>query len=90
MQLSSGLSISPDVPRFYFDLHDGGRLTCDDAWVELANVHLARAEAARTLAEVTRDVLGDEARRVITVEVRDEAHQPLFRAALLFGIEEVG
>jgi hypothetical protein len=68
-------------------MHDGGRLTPDDAGVDLANVHVARAEAARTLAEVERDVLGDEARRVITVEVRDEANQPLFRAALLFGIE---
>ncbi len=75
------------MPRYYFDTRDDDYFLRDEEGVELADVAIARAEAARTLAEIARDVLPGSERREIAVDVRDGTEQPLFRAVLLFGIE---
>ena len=74
------------MPRYYFDIQDGDLFTPDDDGVELEGVEAARDEAARTLGEMARDVLPGTARRVLKVEVRNEAKQPLLEARLMFEV----
>jgi hypothetical protein len=77
------------MPRYYFDTQDGDYILCDDDGVELPGLDMARAEAARTVAEMARDILPGQECREIAVEVLDEARRPLFRAALWFEIEKL-
>ena len=77
------------MPRYYFDTRDGNDVLCDDEGLELPGLDIARAEAARTVAEMARDRLPGEECREIAVEVLDEARRPLFRAALWFEIEKL-
>jgi hypothetical protein len=89
-QPSDAVALDCRVPRYFFNTKDDDHILLDDEGVDLADLVTARAEAARTLAEIARDVLPGETSREITVEVRDAAQQPLFRAALLFGVEDLG
>jgi hypothetical protein len=74
------------VPRYYFDFRDGDACTFDDVGVDLEGIEAARDEAARALGEMARDVLPGASRRVLGVEVRDEAKEPLLDARLVFEV----
>jgi hypothetical protein len=76
------------MPRYFFDTMDSGRLICDESGVELPSIQAARAEAARSLADIARDMSPDDHREVV-VEVSDGEGCPLFRAALYFEIEDL-
>ena len=75
------------VPRYFFDLRDGERFTRDDEGTELDGVEGARREAARTLAQMGKDVLPEAVHRELALEVRTEGPEPLLRAVLVYHVE---
>ena len=64
------------MPRYYFDLRDGDKLTSDEIGLELSSFHAAQEEAARSLADLAREALQthhiDGAGGRLGVEVRDD------------------
>ena len=60
------------MPRFYFDVREGDRLTRDDNGLELDNLDAAERAAAEGAAEIGRDCLPKGNARDVTVEVRNE------------------
>ncbi len=76
------------MPRYHFDMLDGDTFIPDETGIELLGVELARAEAARSLADKVRD-LPTAAPRQITVEVSDGEGRPIFRASLYAEIEDL-
>jgi hypothetical protein len=59
------------VPRFYFDVSDGDRVTRDNDGLELASLEAAEREAKRGAAEMGRDTLPKDCPE-LSVQVRDE------------------
>jgi hypothetical protein len=76
------------MPRYFFDTMDSGRFISDESGIELPSIQAARAEAARSLTDIARDMSPDNRREVI-VEVSDDEGRPLFRTALYFEIEDL-
>jgi hypothetical protein len=76
------------MPRYFFDTMDGGRFISDESGIELPNIQAARAEAARSLTDIARDMSPDD-RREVVVEVSDDEGRPLFRTALYFEVEDL-
>jgi len=72
--------------RYYFVVRDGDAFAEDDEGLEFDGIEAAQNEATRVLGELAKDVLPGATRRVIAVEVRDEAKFPLLRAMLLFQV----
>jgi hypothetical protein len=66
------------VPRFYFDVWDGGGFTRDDEGLELASLEAAEHEARRTAAGIGHDRLPKGDTHEITVKVRDDSGLPVF------------
>jgi hypothetical protein len=75
------------MPRYHFDLHDGARFTTDETGVELDGIKAARQEAARRLAELAQEILPDDVRRELVIEVKDETGQRVLVAKLSVSIE---
>jgi hypothetical protein len=71
------------VALYFFDTHDGGIVTEDDVGVQYPNLELVKAEAAKTLAEVARDVVPGTVKRELAVTVRDKVGSVLI-ATMLF------
>jgi hypothetical protein len=71
------------VPVFYFDTRDNDRLTEDDVGLEFPDLETVKAQAAVSLAELARDVLPGNEKRMLSVEVRDEK-QTILIATLVF------
>jgi len=77
------------MPRYYFDVHDGETFTRDDEGVELDGIEAAKAEASKTLPEIACGTKPDGNRRDYTIEVRDETGRPVLRAGLSFFVESL-
>jgi hypothetical protein len=75
------------MPCYYFDSHDGMRFTTDETGVELDGINAARQEAARRLAELAQEILPDDDRREVVIEVKDETGQRVLVAKLSVSIE---
>ena len=75
------------MPRYHFDLHDGARFTTDETGVELEGIKAARQEAARRLAELAQEIVPDDVRREVVIEVKDETGQRVLVAKLSVSIE---
>jgi hypothetical protein len=71
------------MPRYYFDLRDDDACTFDDVGLVLAGVEAAREESTRALADLSQGVLVGAHRKVLAIEVRDEAKQALFELRLV-------
>ena len=69
------------MPRFFFDISNGG-LTIDDTGVEFPNAHAARDAAVETLPHIALDHIGEGLCREVLVLMRGEDGQPLFTASL--------
>ncbi len=78
-----------NVPRYFFDVHDGG-FERDNDGVELAGIDEARKQVWRSLPEMTaqREADGNMACQ-LRMDVRDESGKHVFHAALAFVIEPV-
>ena len=71
------------MPLYFFDIRDNGDFIEDDKGVEFPDLEAVKIEAARSLAEIARDVLPGSVKRNLAVEVRDE-HGPVLRAIMTF------
>ena len=71
------------MPRYFFDTRDGDKFIQDDEGQELPDLLRVKAEAARSLAELAKDVIPASDRRSLTVEVRD-TQQAVLEARLTF------
>jgi hypothetical protein len=71
------------MPRYFFDTRYNETFIPDDTGMELPDLETVKAEAAKSLAELAKDVLPSSLKRSWTVEVRDE-RQPVLMAILNF------
>ena len=69
------------MPRFYFDISDGG-LIIDNTGTEYPNAHVARDAAIKTLPHLAKDHISDGPSREVLVLMRDEHGRALFTASL--------
>ncbi len=70
------------MPRFYFDVWEGGKVTRDDEGLELESPEAAEHEAARAAAEMGKESLPKGRCSEIRVQVRDERGQTMFSLAV--------
>ncbi|WP_336490266.1 DUF6894 family protein [Methylobacterium nigriterrae] len=72
------------MPRFFFDVHDGGP-EFDDTGTELSGPDEARQKAKRLLPDIAReDIPKDGDQRTFTVMVKDETGHPVYSATLTY------
>jgi hypothetical protein len=45
------------LPRFYFDVREGARVSRDDVGLDLESLDIAQGEAIRAAADISRDSL---------------------------------
>lgn len=72
------------MPRFFFDVSDGEKLTTDEIGLELGDLERVRSEAIDALPDLAREQLPDGDERVFAVQARDEAGRVVFTATLSF------
>ena len=58
--------------RYYFDLREGNEVWPDEEGTVLAGLSAVRAEAARSLADMVKDVEDVENLRSLSIDVRDK------------------
>jgi hypothetical protein len=71
------------MPRYYFDARNDDACRFDDVGLVLAGVEAAQEEATRALAALSQGILVGTHRKVLAIEVRDEAKQALFELKLV-------
>ena len=59
------------MPKFFFDLHESGRVLRDEDGIELADERSAELQARRTACDVTKDSF-EQGDTTVKVLVRDE------------------
>jgi hypothetical protein len=69
---------------YFFDTRDDDEVILDDVGLECLNLEAVKAEAAKSLAELARDVLPGSLRRRLGVDVRDDDHRPVMVVELTF------
>ena len=74
------------MPHYYFDTRDGLERITDDVGLDFDNLHAARGEATRGLADLAKEALPGSERRELSIEVRDHMRRLLLRAALWFEV----
>lgn len=79
---------SAPMPRYFFDLWEGDVRNEDDTGVELDSLAVAKAEVARTLAEIAREKAPGHDRRQFGIVVRDEHGVRLVRAMLVVAVRD--
>lgn len=73
------------MPLFYFDVHEGDKISLDDEGSELKGFDEARREAKGLLPTLASDELPDNGdKRVYMVLVRDSSGQAIYTATLTF------
>jgi hypothetical protein len=71
------------MPLYFFDTRDNDEFIEDVDGVEFPDLEAVKIEAARSLAELARDVIPGSMKRNLAVEVRDELG-PVLRAIMTF------
>lgn len=72
------------MPRYFFDIHNGG-FQRDEDGIECANFEAARREAMIALPEISRWAIpADGDSQAFTVLVRDESGTLVYTATLTF------
>ena len=72
------------MPRYFFDIHDGGS-NRDDIGTECADDEAARLFAIRTLPDIASDEIPkDGDRRHFVALITNESGQPIFSATLSY------
>jgi hypothetical protein len=71
------------MQRYFFDIRNNGDLSLDEEGLEFPSQRAAEIEAARSLADMAREMAPADDLSGIAIEVRAEAG-PLFKVALLF------
>ena len=68
------------MPRYFFDIHDGGRQTRDDRGVELPGVDHVWEIAVPMVDDIARTEYGGAPSRTISVVVRDVRDVVVYRS----------
>jgi hypothetical protein len=77
------------MPRYFFDLRDGDELAVDEEGLELKTVQAAQAEAAKSLADMARDLVHtttSSSTHQLAIEVRDGAG-PVMQVRFIFEVQ---
>lgn len=61
------------MPRYCFDVDDGGQKIADRKWSDLSDLEQVREEAINIALEFAREGLPDGDQRAILCKVRDDA-----------------
>jgi len=77
------------VPRFYFDVREGGKFTPDHGGLEFDSLDVAERAAAELAAEIGRDRLPKGEARAVTVELRNEDRQRVLTVRVSMEIDRV-
>jgi hypothetical protein len=77
------------MPRFYFDVREGGHLAPDDEGTEFDSLEAAEHEAACAAAEIGRDRLPKGDAREVTIEVRNEHRQRVLTVKVSMDVDRV-
>jgi hypothetical protein len=77
------------MPRYFFDVRDGEKITRDDDGLELASLDTAQNEAVKALPEIAKDQLPDGSRREFEIIVKNDAGRPVLRAVLSLMVERL-
>ncbi len=73
------------MARYFFHVHQNGKLYKDEEGTELASIDMVRLEAMMALPEIAKDEIPkDGDRQAFTVLVTDKAGHPVFSATLSF------
>lgn len=75
------------MPRFYFDVREGSRLSVDEDGLELPGPAEAEREAVDAAASIGRDRLPRADTRDVEVRVRDEAGRRLLSVRISLEID---
>jgi hypothetical protein len=71
------------VPRYFFDIRQGGHVDHDDTGLELPDLHAVRREAMHALPEIARDELPrDGDCQKIALLATGEDGRPVYSATL--------
>ena len=68
---------------YFFDTRDDGMFVEDEIGIEYPDLEAVKVEAARSLAELARDVIPGQMKRELAIEVRD-AFGPVLWARMTF------
>jgi hypothetical protein len=71
---------APPLPR-------RGLFKPDDDGLEFPDIHQARVEASRALAEMVKEAMPDGAHKEMAIEVRSENRKPLLKVQITFEVE---
>lgn len=72
------------MPRYYFDIYDGG-VARDDDGTTLEDLPAVRQHVLRLLPDIARDEVPDDGdRRTFSVVVTDEDGKPIYAATLSY------
>ena len=77
------------MPRFYFDVRDGGRFAPDEEGTDFDSLDAAEHEAVCAAAEIGRDRLPKGDSREVTIEVRNEHRQRVLTVTASLEIHRV-
>ena len=80
------------MPRYFFDLRDGDDIAVDEEGLELKDIRAVQEEAARSLADMTRDEVRRHSndpnkRHRMAIEVRDDTG-PVLQVKFAFEINK--
>jgi hypothetical protein len=68
---------------YFFDTRDGDEFIDDDVGIDYPDLVTVKLEAARTLADLARDVIPGKVNRELAVEIRD-AQGPVLIVKITF------
>jgi hypothetical protein len=77
------------LPRFYFDVREGARVSRDDVGLDLESLDIAEGEAIRAAADISRDSLPKGRASEFMVEVRDEHGQQVLIVAMSMMVRRI-
>jgi hypothetical protein len=72
------------MPRYFFDSRDGSALTRDKEGLELTGLPAVKRAATGGLGDWAKDAIVGAEQKDLTIEVRDDAGNQVFRVALHF------
>jgi hypothetical protein len=75
------------VPRFYFDVREGGTFTPDHGGLEFDSLDAAEQEAMQALIQLGRDWLPRA--REVSIQVRDEQHRQVLALSVAIRVERL-
>ena len=72
----------PPHLRYFFDVQNGDDFTPDEEGIDCDGPEAVRSQAIAALPEIARDALPDSDHHAMTVTVRDETGEAVYRASL--------